>query len=111
MGKAHIDRRQGEKNGEVQTMGKHVLKMKISTTRKVVSPTPKKTYGSGSSFDSEMWIQEEVSFGYVPRNFTDLAPTMSDKENELPTDIQTVMTINNLNLLDKVRNQEDVALP
>ena len=58
-----------------------------------------------------MWIQVGESFGYVPKYFTDPAPTTSDKENEPPNDTQTVMTTNNLNLSDKVRNQEEVALP
>ena len=90
--------------------GKCIPKVKILTTRKEVSKNPKKTYDSGSSSDSEMWIQVGESFGYVPKYFPDPAPTTSDKETEPPNDTQTVMTINNLNLLDKVRNQEDVAL-
>ena len=90
--------------------GECIPKMKISTRRKVVSQTPKKTHYSGSSSDSEMWIQVGESFGYVPRYFPDPTPTTSDKENELPNNTQTVMTINNLNLLDKIRNQEDVTL-
>ena len=96
---------------KLRPWGKHIPKMKISTTRRVVSQTPKKTHDTGSSLDSEMWIQVEEGFGYIPKYFPDPTPTTSDKENELPNDIQTVMTINNLNLLDKARNQEDVALP
>ena len=91
--------------------GKCIPKMKISTARKVVSQNPKKTHNSGSSSDSEMWFQVGESFGYVPKHFPDSAPTISDKEYKPPNDTQAVMAINNLNLLDKVRNQEDVALP
>ena len=58
-----------------------------------------------------MWIQVGESFGYIPKYFLDAASTTSDKENELPNDTQIVMAINNLNLSDKVRNQEDMALP
>ena len=111
MGKAHIDRRQREKNGEVQTMGKCIPKMKISTVRKVVSKNPKKAHYSRSSLDSEMWIQVAESFGYVPKYFPDPTPTTSDKENELPNNTQTVMTLNILNLSGKARNQEGVAFP
>ena len=90
---------------------KCIPKMKISITRKVVSQMPMKTHDSGSSSDSETWIQVKKGFGPAPKYFTDPTPTTSDKENEPPNDTQTVMTIHNLNLLDKVRNQEDVALP
>ena len=90
---------------------KHIPKMKISTVRKVLSQNPKKTHDSGSSLHSEMWIQVGESVGYVPKYFPDPAPTTLDKENETPNGTETEMTINNLNLLDRVRNQEDVALP
>ena len=91
--------------------GKCPHKVKISTTRKVMSRLPKKTHDSGSSTDSETWIQVGESFGYMPKYFTDPAPTNSDKENDLPDDSQTVMTLNNLNISDKDRHQEDVVLP
>ena len=91
--------------------GKWICKLKISTTRKVVSQTPKKTHDSGFSSDSEMWIQVRESFGHVPKYFPGPTLTISDKANGPLNDTQTVMMINNLNLLDKARNQEDVALP
>ena len=50
-------------------------------------------------------------FGYTPKFFTHPAPTSSDKENDPPNDTQTVMTFNNLNLLDDNRPQEEVSLP
>ena len=57
-----------------------------------MSQAPKKTHDSGSSSDSETWIQVGESFGHVPKNFTDSAPTPSDKENELLNDTQTAMS-------------------
>ena len=56
--------------------GKHIPKMKISTIRKVVSQNPKETNDSGSSSDSEMWIQVGESFWYVPKYFPDPAPPL-----------------------------------
>ena len=46
-----------------------------------------KTHDSGSSLDSETWIQVEEGLGSVPKYFADPAPTTSDKANELPNDI------------------------
>ena len=85
--------------------GKHPHKFEISTARKRVSQLPKKIHDSGSSTDSDIWIQVGKGFGYMPKYFTDPTSTNSDKENDLPNDFKTVMTLNNLNISDKARHQ------
>ena len=75
-----------------------------------MSQLPKKTHGTGSSMDSETWIQVGEGFESVTKYFTNPTPKDSDKENNPPNDLQTVVTLNSLNISDQARHQEDVAL-
>ena len=91
--------------------GKSPCKIKVSTSGKVESHSQKKKHDSESSSDSETWIQVREGFGYTPKFFADPAPPSSDKENDPPNDALTVMTFNNLNLLEDDRPQEKLSLP
>ena len=62
--------------------GKSPCKINISTSGKVESQSQRKKHDSGSSLDSETWIQVGEGFGYTPKFFRDPVPTSSDKEND-----------------------------
>ena len=96
------------KTQKLRPWEKCIPKMKISTKEGGIP---------NSNENPWFWVLRNMDIsgrkvlGLYPNTWQTLPPTTSDKENELPNDTQTVMTINNLNLLDRVRNQGDVALP
>ena len=91
-------------------MGKHTHRVRIPTVKKVVPQSIDKTYGSWSSSDSETWIHVGKGLGYPCKVFTDPTSTNSeqeDKENDPPNNLQTTVTLNNLNIADVTEPQED----
>ena len=73
-----------------------------------------KTYGSGSSSGSGTWTHVGEGLGCPNKAFTDPRATNSeqeDKENVPPNDVQTTVTLNNLNITDDTEPQEDQYLP